>query len=116
MIWFYGKERPASVEVKLRLGQKQRTVNYNVERVTKDGESMYRWQSVVLDPGEWGYGKIVSAIVNQEYPADRMQAVVNNYLADAEDPEAAGEMQDMQDWRAFAKEVAKDALQVEGCV
>jgi len=81
-----------------------------------EGGYKYRWQSVTLEPGIWNYGPIVNAIVTLEYPTDKMQAVVNNYLGAPEDPEAVGEMQDMQNWRAFAKQVAKDALAMEGDV
>ncbi len=93
----------------MRLAQRQRTVNFNVQEI--NGEAYrYRWQSVTLEPGIWHYDPIVSAIVQLEYPTDRMQAVVNNYLADPGDEAAATEMQDMQDWRRFAKEVAHGAL------
>lgn len=115
MIWYYGNEKPRPVESKLRLGQRQRTVNFNVRELT-EGPYKYGWQSVTLEPGVWNYGPIVSAIINLEYPADKMQAVVNNYLADQDDPEAAGEMLDMQQWRALAKKVAKDVLALEGGV
>ncbi|WP_282597164.1 hypothetical protein [Bacteroides acidifaciens] len=42
-----------------------------------------------------------------------MQAVVNNYLDDPDDPAIVGEMRDMQAWRTFAKQVAKDVLNME---
>ena len=55
------------------------------------------------------YGDIVSAIVNDRYSSDRMQAVVNNHLLDASEEHEA-EFQAMQLWRAKAKAVAKTVL------
>lgn len=56
------------------------------------------------------YERAVSAIVDDGYPADKMQAVVNNYLLDPADETAKAEMEAMQEWRALAKRVAKEAL------
>lgn len=109
MIWYYGNEKPASVERSIRLGQTQHIVNFNVEEIN-EGDYTYRWQSVTLEPGVFTYPAIVNAIVTERYPADRMQAVVNNYLDTPEDDTIVAEMREMQDWRAFAKAVAKEAL------
>ena len=79
MVWYYGNERPDNVVMKLRLGQRQYTVNFNVESA-EGTDYKYRWQSVTLEPGVWAYGLLVSAIVSERYPEDAMQAVVNNYL------------------------------------
>ena len=56
------------------------------------------------------YDNIVSTIITKKYPSDKMQAVVNNYLLDPEDETIKQEFQEMQAWRAFAKEKAKEAL------
>lgn len=109
MIWYYGNERPDSIQKRITLGQVQHTVNFNIEEINLEGYK-YRWQSVKMEPGVFTYPAIVSAIVTERYPADQMQAVVNNYLAKPEDATIKAEMQEMQDWRAFAKKVAKEAL------
>ncbi len=56
------------------------------------------------------YERAVSAIVDDGYPADKMQAVVNNYLLDPTDETAKAEMEATQNWRALAKRVAKEAV------
>lgn len=89
----------------------QHTINFNVQDCDVDGYTI-RYQSVTLEPGVWGYGPIVNAIVCERYPADRMQAVINNYLDDPENGEAKAEMHEMQAWRVFAKNVAKEALKM----
>ena len=39
-----------------------------------------------------------------------MQAIVNNYLLDSEDPLIKEEFKQMQDWRKFAKSYAKELI------
>ena len=109
MVWYYGNEKPDSVVMKLRLGQRQYTVNFNVQSA-EGTEYRYRWQSVTLEPGVWEYGSLVSAIIAERYPEDAMQAVVNNYLLEPRTDEAVAEFTAMQSWRAFAKDVAHQAI------
>lgn len=94
---------------KVRLGQIQRTVNFNIKEIN-EGDYKYRWQSVTMEPGVFTYSAIVAAIVTERYPADVMQAIVNNYLDTPEDEAIKAEMREMQAWRAFAKNTAKEAL------
>ena len=60
--------------------------------------------------GELTYDKIVNAIVSYKYPIDKMQAIVNNYLLNGEDPSVIEEFKQMQDWRKFAKSYAKELI------
>lgn len=113
MVWYYGTERPDELTSKIRLGQREHTINFCVEEI-KEGGYLYRWKSVTLLPGVWTYSAIVNAIVTEKYPEDAMQAVINNYLADGSDAEAVADFNEMQQWRAMAKEVAKVALLSSG--
>ena len=54
--------------------------------------------------------RIVDAIITAEYPNDKMQAVVNNYLLNQKDAEHKAEFQAMQEWRAKAKNIANEIL------
>ena len=54
--------------------------------------------------------KIINAIVTANFPNDKMQAVVNNYLATPEDAERKQEFGDMQAWRIHAKEIADQVM------
>lgn len=53
------------------------------------------------------YDKVVQAIVEDAYPSDRMQAVVNNYQHDPSKEEYAADYAEMQEWRSYAKDVAR---------
>lgn len=56
------------------------------------------------------YGMIVSALVSDVYPTDRMDAVRNNYMANQSDMRCAVEFTEMQRWRGEAKVIARKVL------
>lgn len=90
--------------------------------------------------GKWDYDGIVNALISAEYPNDRMQAVLDNYLQETDlskligllstaqnfnklrkqmedwlaerDQDIVREYEKMQEWRAMAKRVAKDVVNV----
>lgn len=73
----------------------------------------FKHQAVTLEPGVWSYDAIVSALVSAEYPRDKMDAIVNNYLADPTNDNAVEEMLEMQNWRKAAKQIAKEMLAID---
>lgn len=115
MVWIYTATEPEQVEVKMHLGMKQRTVNYNIVPLGENDPSGYthKHQAVTLEPGLWTYDAIVAALINAEYPNDKMQAIVNNYLADPTSDDAIEEMLEMQNWRKAAKQIAKEVLAID---
>lgn len=60
--------------------------------------------------GSRTYDGIVNAIVCDHYPADKMQAIINNHLLEGNNEEHEAEFSEMQAWRAKAKSVAKEAV------
>ena len=59
---------------------------------------------------------IISSLIKANYPADRMDAIRNNYelvkdgTAGDKEEEYTQEYLDMQDWRAYSKEFAKEII------
>ena len=88
------------------LRQRLVTVAIDVEK-TDEG---YSYREVVLHPDITNYDGIVSALVTCKYPSDRMQATINNYLADPSDEEILQEFNTMQEWRKEAKNLAREIL------
>lgn len=85
-----------------------------VVQVIKQGEKKVEKEieiTVEFEPGTPTYGDIVNAIVSRIYPNPDMQAIQNNYLLDPKDPVALDEFNAMQEVRAQAKTIAKNALQ-----
>lgn len=55
--------------------------------------------------------RVVDAIVTSAYPADVMQAVINNHLLGDGDSEHEAEFAAMQEWRTLAKGTADEVVQ-----
>lgn len=112
MVWIYSIDEPTPIVITKYMGQTVRTINY---MITPCKEGDYRWKrlSVTLEPGIWTRDAIIDAIITQEYPRDRMEAVQNNYLKDQEDDSALEEMREMQEWRDFAKRTADELLALD---
>lgn len=79
-------------------------INYNIK--FDENRNEFVCETVTI-PGDLEYGKIVNGIISAKYPQDKMQAIINNYLIDPNE-EHTKEFQDMQEWRSFAKEYAKN--------
>jgi hypothetical protein len=106
--WNYGNEAPKAVTFTKHLGVSVLTINYNLQENDNDGDdNRLRWDSVTLKPGIRDYASIVSAIVNNEYDNDAMQAIINNYMLEPDDQEVKFEWETMQAFRAYAKVVAR---------
>lgn len=79
----------------------------------------YVGEYVELRGGERGYDAIISAIVEDKYPTDKMDAVRLNYelakddtisISDEKRAEYLAEYKTMQEWRIHAKEIATIAV------
>lgn len=53
------------------------------------------------------YDTLVSALIRKRYDADKMEAIVNNYLADKDDESAVIEFGEMQAYRQEVKDFCK---------
>lgn len=93
-------------------------VFFDIEKMaaetSKDGEvivpdGMCTMENVDIS-GTRTYDGIVNAIVCDHYPADKMQAIINNHLLESESKEHQAEFAEMQAWRVKAKSVAKEVL------
>lgn len=83
-------------------------------KTSKDGEvivpdGMCTMENVDVF-GARTYDGIVNAIVCDHYPADKMQAIINNHLLEGESKEHEAEFAEMQAWRVKAKSVAKEVV------
>ena len=103
-------EIPQMVSIAVTPKHYHTTINYGIEQV---GEEFDAKSVTIVTAGKISkddYSAMVSALVNNEYPADRMDAVRNNYMANQSDMEAADAFTEMQRWRGAAKVIAREAL------
>lgn len=70
-------------------------------------EHKYCYEQVKIPMGRWNYPNCVDALITHKYPNDKMQAVINNYLLDPTDTDALTEFTEMQNYRKYCKELAK---------
>lgn len=123
------------------IGSPSRTINFCVEPVYGSEEGYnYSYYSVSVPMTHWNYSGIVNAIVTAEYPAEMMQAIMNNYHQETDlaklidllrttqnfnklrsamndwlssrDQEIVKEYETMQEWRKMAKDTAREILKL----
>ena len=104
-----GNNTPKIVDSYTVRGINYKTINFDIKEVDEG----FEWESVEMPQTKWNYSGVVDALIQYKYPIDKMQAVINNYLLDANDAYAIEEFHKMQSWRKEAKEIAKQALLYE---
>ena len=70
----------------------------------EEGTTIYEYDMVRVS-FPYDYSSVVSAIINDRYSNDKMQAIINNHLLEMNDSEHEAEFNEMQAWRAHAKEI-----------
>ena len=55
------------------------------------------------------YGRVVNDLLRQQYKADRVESIINNYLDEPNDKHTK-EFQDLQAYRKECKKAAKEIL------
>ena len=106
---YYINQQPKRAE----LTQDGAVVYFDEEKVEvvndESGEQMEKWNCSCARFGNHPtYGEIVSAIIGERYSQDAQYAILANYQLDGETEEYLA----FQERRRYAKEVAKQALEV----
>lgn len=92
-------------------------------------EHKYAYYELLIPMGQWSYGGVVNYIVRDKYSQSDMEAITNNmaainamfmqvlvtdgiiaatkYLKDSIDEDNSRRFKEMQEWRAYAKGVAR---------
>lgn len=75
-------------------------------------EELNEWiySQVELPYGKLSYDLIVNEMISYKYPIDKMQAIINNYLLEPDDENIRAEFTEMQNWRKYSKEYAKEIM------
>lgn len=72
-----------------------------------DEETYELVSTSLLMRAEPTYDTLVSALIRKRYDADKMEAIMNNYLADKDDEVAKAEFEEMQNYRKEVKSFCK---------
>lgn len=100
------EQLPIRFSKRIELGQQVATFSV----YDKQDDGTYKYQTYTLKPAVLDYDSIVNIIISKEYPNDKMQAIINNYLLDPSNEDTTKEFNDMQAFRKKAKDWAKDLL------
>ena len=110
-------EKPNLIDTKYILGQPEYTINAFIEEVIQEDEKIiYKYVPITLPVNTWNKNVIISGLIKANYPADRMDAIRNNYelvrdgTAGDKEEEYTQEYIAMQDWRVYSKELAKEII------
>ena len=76
-----------------------------------DDETYDLVSTSLLMRAEPTYDTLVSALIRKRYDADKMEAIVNNYLADKDDESAVIEFDEMQAYRQEVKDFCKTVFE-----
>ena len=93
------------IETKVVNHKKTHLIKFNI---VEDGSNVS--YDIIKVVGELTYDNIVNALISFKYPVDKMQAIINNYLLDHDDPKVIDEFNKMQEWRKFSKSYAKELI------
>lgn len=108
MSWNLVKESELPERFTKRIDLGQQVATFTISEKQEDGT--YKYQQYTLPNAVFDYDSIVNAIVSGDYPNDKMQAIINNYLLDPSNEDTTKEFNDMQDFRKKAKAWAKDLI------
>lgn len=56
------------------------------------------------------YGRVVNNLLRQQYKADMVESIINNYLDDMTNEKHASEFKELQEYRKACKSYAKELL------
>lgn len=76
-----------------------------------DEETYELVSTSLLMRAEPTYATLVSALIRKKYDADKMEAIINNYLADKDNESANIEFSEMQTYRQEVKDFCKDVFE-----
>lgn len=76
-----------------------------------DEETYELVSTSLLMRAEPTYDTLVSALIRKKYDADKMEAIINNYLADKDDESAVIEFGEMQTYRQEVKDFCKTVFE-----
>lgn len=69
--------------------------------------------SITIEDKQDTYGILVKHFIRQYYSADRVEAIMNNYLDTPADEKHMQEFRELQNCRSQAKQYAKEILGIE---
>ena len=74
-------------------------------------EGIFTCEFLQLEPGEWGYDKVLEKLIREKYSQSKVEALICNYLSEDGLKEHESEWKDFQEYRKKAKKEAKEIFE-----
>ena len=105
---FY-EERPLSYETIRSVGVMSTVIRFGINQTADGWECKEVCVNHTEPLVEADYGRLVAAIVRSRYSSDDVEAIIQNYLSD-KTTEHMNEFDELQQWRAEAKRLARTII------
>lgn len=79
--------------------------------ITELAPGIYSWSTLTVNYMNFNYGGLVDALIGLKYSSAEMTAVINNYLLDPTDELIKKEFDEMQEYRKYAKTIARSIIE-----
>lgn len=104
---YTGESYPTIVEERIN----RKTMRYIPYEISKDETGMYSWRYVPVAPNKFNYGGVIETIVYLKYDYNAVMAILSNYLLDPDEEGVKEEFLEFQNWRKYAKSIAREIFQ-----
>lgn len=105
-------EEPNEWGIIRKLGMPTLVLRFSIERTDTEEGTQYTYKEIIGNPGRATYDEFVGAVINFEYPYDKVEAIRNNYLLDGQSCEEHRlEFQKFQEFRDYAKSLVTRILE-----
>lgn len=104
-------EEPNEWGIVRKLGMPTLVIRFGITEQETESGVQYNFKEIIGNPGRATYDEFVSAIINFEYPYDRVESVRNNYLLDGDtNEEHRREFEQFQAFRSDTKSLVTRIL------
>lgn len=73
----------------------------------QDELTVYTWKYIIMPIEEYGYNKLVEAVIELKYSNSEVIARLNNFISEPDNDKYKLEYEELTSWRKYAKEFSK---------
>lgn len=77
----------------------------------EEKEGVFTYEFLQLEPGEWGYDKVLEKLIREKYSQSKVEALICNYLSEDGSKEHENEWKEFQEYRKKAKKEAREIFE-----
>jgi hypothetical protein len=78
----------------------------------KSNDGVYSWKYIEIPPEQFNYNGLIECLIACKYTLRDTIAIMLNYLSDSNNKKYKEELDELQAWRKYAKDYAKEYFNV----